>query len=114
MSSNLFRNFVLVLIVGALIVAPWLRSQAQELSIRQDLRSIQVDYGILGKKGFERKLDDILRRHRVNPEEAQIKLAENRRESMVSLEIRYTSSISFLPLTRGVVIQSDFPLRPVE
>ena len=110
-----FWRYVGFMLLLVLIVAPVARSHLQQYAIEQDLYGIRLDYGLLGKEKFRKRLDEIVVRHQLDPGDVEIRLKENRRESTVQIGIRYASKMSFfIPWTRDVVIDKQIVLRPVE
>lgn len=110
-----FWRYVGVLALLMIFVAPIARSHAQQFAVDQDVHGIRLDYGLLGREGFRKRLDEILLRHGLDLDRVSIEVKENRRESMVDIAIRYPSAMSFfLPWTRDVVIDKQILLRPVD
>ena len=112
MRSNNFNLYLLLALLALFIVAPIARNKLQEMSIAQDIDSIQIEYSMYGRKAFRAKLDDVLERARLNPKEAKIEIKEDRRQSKASVEVRYLSrmKILFFPVERPVVIRRQIQL----
>ncbi len=111
-------NFKLYLFTGILIllvVIPIAKSVIQESSIGQDIRGIQMEYSMRGAESFRARLNEIVLRAPLDPEQVEILIQEDRSRGKAMVEIRYVSRmlVLFYPFERQVVVQQEIPLVPL-
>ena len=114
MGSKTFRFYMLLAVLVLVVGVPLGRHEIQKISIGQDIRGISLEYSLKGPKWFRERLDEVLRRARLDPKDVEIQIKENKQESKVLIEVRYVTrhKILFFPLERSVVIQRQIRLYP--
>ncbi len=116
MGAKGLRLYLILAVLALLIAVPVGRYMFQRYSIEQDIRSIGMEYSLKGPKSFRESLDDVVRRARLDPEDVEIEIKESKKESKVSVEVRYLGrmKILFFPVEKPVVIQQKIPLYVLE
>ena len=115
MGSGKFRLYLFLAVVTLFVVIPLVKSALQEASLGQDIRSIQMEYSMVGRDAFRKRLDEIVKRAPLDPKEVDIRIEERRPQAKVLIEIRYVSrmKILFYPFERQVTVREEIPLVPL-
>ena len=115
MRSSNFRFYLFIAALVVFGVLPVVKSGLQQASLGQDLRRIQYEYSIHGPVTFRARLDEIVRRAPLDPENVKIRMQEDQKRAKVLIEIRYPSrmEILFYPVEREVVVREEIPLVPL-
>ncbi len=109
------RGYVSLAFLTMFIGLPIVKSFAQQVSIGQDVRRIQMEYSLRGPQTFRARLDEIVERAPLDPAEVKIQLQENQHEATLLVEIWYLSKmkILFYPFERQVLIREELSLVPL-
>lgn len=110
MSSKTFLVFIIFVVLIGSVLAPYLRFVVQREGLDNDLGRVSLEYTMLGRAKFEKRVDGICREARLKPGSYQVKISEDKKSKVVSVEIRYAAdfSIFFVPQTKNVVVRKDF------
>jgi len=108
-SKNLLA-FIVFMAVIFLVLVPYVRFVVQRQGLDTDLSRISLDYSTMGRAKFERRVDQICRKARLEPGSYQVDISEDTNSKRVSVEIRYEAEFSIFFVTRveKVVLQNDF------
>jgi hypothetical protein len=108
-SKNLLA-FIVFMAVIFLVLVPYVRFVVQRQGLDTDLTRISLDYSTMGRAKFEKRVDQICRKARLEPGSYQVDISEDRNSKRVSVEIRYEAEFSVFFVTRHekVVLQNDF------
>jgi hypothetical protein len=108
-SKNLLA-FIVFMAVIFLVLVPYVRFVVQRQGLDTDLARISLDYSTMGRAKFEKRVDQICRKARLEPGSYQVDISEDKNSKRVSVEIRYEAEFSVFFVTRveKVVLQNDF------
>ena len=115
MGSGNLKVYLFLAILTFFVVIPVVKSALQEASIGQDIRSIEMEYSMYGAQKFRQRLDEIIRRAPLDPNEVKIRVQENEPQATVQVEVRYVSrmKVLFFPIERQVVIEREIQRVPL-
>ena len=115
MRSGNFKLYLFLAVLTLFVVMPIVKSALQEASLGQDVRRIEMEYSMLGREAFRARLNEIVERAPLNPEEVEIRMQEREPQAKVLIEIRYVSrmNVLFYPFERQVVVRKEIPLVPL-
>jgi len=108
-SKNLLV-FIVFLAVIFLVLIPYVKFVVQRQGLDTDLARISLDYSTMGRANFEKRVDQICRKARLDPESCQVDISEDKNSKRISVEIRYEAefSIFFVKRKENVVLRNDF------
>ena len=110
MKSKNLLAFIIFMAVIFLVLVPYVRFVVQRQGLDTDLARISLDYSTVGRAKFEKRVDQICRKARLEPGSYQVDISEDTNSKRVSVEIRYEAEFSIFFVTRveKVVLQNDF------
>jgi len=108
-SKNLLA-FIVFMAVIFLVLVPYVRFVVQRQGLDTDLARISLDYSTMGRAKFEKRVDQICRKARLEPGSYQVDISENTNSKRVSVEIQYEAEFSIFFVTRreNVVLRNEF------
>ena len=110
MKSKNLLAFIVFMAVIFLVLVPYVRFVVQRQGLDTDLARISLDYSTMGGANFEKRVDQICRKARLEPGNYQVDISEDTNSRRVSVEIRYEAefSIFFVSRVEKVVLRNDF------
>lgn len=108
-SKNLLV-FIVFMAVIFLALVPYVQFVVQRQGLDTDLARISLDYSTMGRAKFEKRVEQICRKARLEPGSYQVDISEDTNSKRVSVEIRYEAefSIFFVKRVEKVVLRNDF------
>ena len=110
MNSKNLLAFIVFMAVILLVLVPYVRFVVQRQGLDTDLARISLDYSTVGRAGFEKRIDQICRKARLEPGSYEVDITEDKNSKRVSVVIQYETefSIFFVSRTEKVVLRNDF------
>ena len=110
MNSKNLLAFIVFMAEILLVLVPYVRFVVQRQGLDTDLARISLDYSTVGRAGFEKRIDQICRKARLEPGSYEVDITEDKNSKRVSVVIRYEAefSIFFVSRTEKVVLRNDF------
>ena len=91
MRSKKLLVSVAILTLLAAVGIPWLKHHVQRDSLWTDLGSVIIEYDLRGEEKFRQRLDEICRRNRIEPDDADIRISKDPATDRITVEIEYVS-----------------------
>ena len=110
MNSKNLLVFIVFLAVVFLALVPYVQFVVQRQGLDTDLARISLDYSTMGRANFEKRVEQICRKARLQPGSYQVDISEDTNSKRVSVKIRYDAefSIFFVKRIENVVLRNDF------
>jgi hypothetical protein len=104
--------FVAFLVVVGLTLAPIARFWVQREGLDNDLGMIMMELNTARRSGFEHRIRGICEDSRLEPEDYEFTISEDKKNNRVSVEIRYQVEFRILlvPIARDVTIRKEIDI----